>query len=220
VSLKSIFENTTYPLKIILVDNASTEHGFRDYVENLLRAGLLHKVIWNPENMLLKGWFPALREIEGEIFAISDPDIVVPSCSPCWLKQSLLMISLHPEVARLGLSLRTEDVPGCWSSLEAKKLSFKSGRRIDRNGRLRIARLGTTMQLIRRRPFDTAGGFSGVALDHNFWSHFRRFGLTVAIQDIEAVHLGWREYIDYKDYLRQKDGTISSYREVLMIREE
>jgi hypothetical protein len=214
--LNALRRQTGFPFRLIVVDNASEQ----DMVMRLRRMhekGLIDVLICNPVNEFMGGWRHGLKHITSPLFALSDPDIVVPDTTPCWLTQMTGCFERMPDLVRLGVSLSSENIPPCWNKFEARFLCLRAGKRICQNPLLRSATADTTLQLIRTDSFWKIGGFSAETIDFEFLKKLRTQGICAVHQDISAVHLGWNEYKDYPEYLRRKNALIRPYREVSLI---
>lgn len=212
-TIQALIQNTGYPCRLVVVDNSSTDFMVKEYLKNEHENGNIHKLIFNPTNLILKGWQKGLAEVTSPFFAITDPDIIVPGLEPCWLTQLVKLLEEFPRLARIGLSLEPENVPLCWTRRQAKRLAFRTGPFFDKERRLRIIDVDTTMQLIRTESFRESGGFEAEELNMSFWKKFHKYGLSVAAQHISALHLGWNEYIEEPEYLIEKTRQIREYPE-------
>ena len=85
--LKSIYERTNYPHRIIVVDNASTDNT-KDILKRQQKIGAIYKYIEMPSN---GGQIAALNEgmkyVESEMFVTTQDDLLPPDLKPCWLKR-------------------------------------------------------------------------------------------------------------------------------------
>lgn len=125
--LKSLCNNTDYPYRLIVVDNASDDRHMIEYLRLKHYDGFINKLIINDKNYILKGWHYGLSTISSPFFALSDPDIILPESRPCWLTQLVNSISRYSEIVRIGLSLDPQDVPECWTKKQGKRLCFQTG---------------------------------------------------------------------------------------------
>lgn len=212
-TIEALIRHTRYPYRLIIIDNASTDYKVKKYLEQEYDKGTIHKLIFNPTNLILKGWHRGLIEVVSPFFAITDPDIVVPKLEPCWLTRLVGLLEKFSRLVRIGLSLDPENVPSCWTRRQARRLSFRAGPYFDKNYQLRIIDVDTTMQLVRTESFRKAGGFEVEQVDMSFWKKFHNCGLSVAAQNITARHLGWNEYIEEPEYLIEKTRQIGRYPE-------
>lgn len=216
-TIAAIIERTHHPYRLIVVDNASTDPEVKVYLEGQQQKGVISELIFNPANQLLRGWYSGLTKVRSQVFAISDPDIIVPQVQPCWLTRLVSLLEEFPRLTRVGLSLDPRDVPPCWTAKQAERLCFCTGPYFNRQQKLRMADIDTTIQLIRAEPFGQNGGFQPVELNMDFWKKMRGFGVSAAAQDLVARHLGWREYLEEPAYLREKTKTIHPYREATLL---
>ena len=212
-TVQTLIQRTKYPYRLIIVDNASTDFRVKEYLKELYQKNIIHKLIFNSTNFVLKGWGRGLAFVASPFFAITDPDIIIPELQPCWLTQLVRLLEKFPRLTRIGLSLDPENVPPCWTRRQAKKLAFRTGPLFDKEHRLRIIDVDTTMQLIHTEKFRKAGGFDAGELNMSFWRKFHEYGLSVATQYITAQHLGWNEYKEEPEYLIEKTKRIHKYLE-------
>lgn len=111
--LSSIMSYTGVPLKIVVCDNGSTD-GTKEYLELLHRKRLIHKVIFNRENLGIaesKNQLVRALEWESDFFILTDSDIVFPYGNPCYIKCMLEILNRHPQCGVLNLNFESHYVP-------------------------------------------------------------------------------------------------------------
>lgn len=214
--IKSIRNNTDYPYEITVIDNGS-EPEMIDLLFDLYQVGLIDTLICNHANMFMSGWKAGLETIGSDVFVMSDPDIVVPKASPCWLTRMVDCFRQIPSLVRLGMALETDNIPPCWNKYEGRFLALQAGDVVHRNPVIRDVLPDTTLQLIHTDAFREIGGFSAEAIDVEFLKKLAGKGMCGVYQDLKALHLGWDEYKDYPSYLMHKNKRIRPYREVSLI---
>jgi len=217
-TIEALIQNTTYPFNLIVVDNASTDPQIKKYLKKQQQKKIINKTIFLEKNNYMESWKQGIEQISSEIFGISDPDIIVPKLKPCWLTQILKYFDKYNEIVRLALSLKRENIPPCWNTKQKKQLALKTGPLFKKNKDLRLGDALTTMQLIRKNIYEQIPLQKNEKIDLKYWKKFRTYGVSAITQNIEALHLGWNEYLDYPDYLREKDGKLGKYKESELIK--
>lgn len=78
---------TDYPFRLIVVDNTSTD-GTRELILRLEKEGLVWKNVFNESNLpLAAAQTEGFKQVESELFVVSDDDMVVPMFkNVCWLE--------------------------------------------------------------------------------------------------------------------------------------
>ena len=214
--LEAVRQYTDYPHRIIVVDNGSDAE-MQSFLRTAEQNGHITRLVLNENNEFMHGWRHGIRLVESPFFALSDPDIVVPALKPCWLTRMVQCFEQFPELARLGTALSIENIPPCWDAYQARFLALQTGKVFCRKPLLRLCTPDTTLQLIRTESFRLCGGFEADCIDFKWLKQLRGYGICVVHNEVVSVHLGWNEYRDYPDYLREKNRSIKPYREVSLI---
>ncbi len=214
--IRSIQRSTSYPYRIILVDNGSDRPMVR-YLKHLLEQKVIAQLVLNKKNYFMDGWQYGIPYIESDLFAISDPDILVPELTPCWLTQLVDCFELLPDLVRLGTALSMDNIPPCWNRFEARFLALRTGETVCDQPFLKQSTPDTTMQVIRTEAFSRLGGYRAQTIDFEWLKQLRTEGVCAVHQDVIVTHIGWNEYKDYPAYLYQKHKNIREYREVSLI---
>ena len=214
--LQSIHERTTYPYRLIVVDNGSSS-SMTTYLRKLEQDRKIHTLILNRENLFMHGWHYGLTQVTSPLFAISDPDIVVPDISPCWLTQMIQCFEQFSALVRLGVTLDDTNIPPCWNRFETRFLTFQTGKIFAQHPLLKECPVDTTLQLIRTDIFRERGGFTESCIEFEWLKGLREDGTCAVHNEISVTHLGWNEYRDYPDYLREKHKMLKPYREIELI---
>ena len=103
---------TTAPFRITIVDNASGPE-----VRNWLQANRarFHQLILLDENLYPGSSGPALQigidATTSDPVVVTDPDLVVPDLTPCWLTEMLGILDRHPDFGILGIGLDQSNLP-------------------------------------------------------------------------------------------------------------
>ena len=202
--IRSLQKYTKYPHRLIIIDNASSTTTI-DYLKMLEQQQIIHKLVLNSENLFMDGWHKGVDFIKSDLFAISDPDIVVPNSNPDWLSTMVCAFDLFPNLVRLGVSLDDKNLPPCWNKFEGRFLTFQTGKIFSKKPCIRLSTPDTTLQVIRTDIFKKAGGFSKKTIDFSFLKTLSNYGICGTHQEIKGYHLGWNEYKDYPEYLYKKN---------------
>jgi hypothetical protein len=197
---------TTAPFRITIVDNASGPE-----VRNWLRANRarFHKLILLDENLYPGSSGPALQigidATKSDPVVATDPDLVVPDVSPCWLTQMLEILDRHPDFGILGIGLDQSNLPPVQ---EAERLDPEE----------------IVDDEIVEQPVGSVFTFIRRAALHSYYDDWRacesvaragyRFGWAL---NVRALHLGWDDYKLHPGHLASKRRFGGEYREVDMI---
>ncbi len=202
--IRSLQKHTRYPYRIILIDNGSSP-SMINYLKKLKEQRIISELVINNKNLFMDGWHEGIHLIKSEIFAISDPDILLPNTNPGWLTSMLYCFDTFPELVRLGIALNDKNIPPCWNKFETRFLCFQTGKIFSKEPSIRLSTPDTTLQLIKTDAFKKAGGFSVRTIDFSFLKTLSNHGICGVHQEIKGYHLGWNEYKDYPEYLLEKN---------------
>ena len=104
--LKSIYERTNYPHRIIVVDNASTDNT-KDILKRQQKIGAIYKYIEMPSN---GGQIAALNEgmkyVESEMFVTTQDDLLPPDLKPCWLERIKHLLEGNPDYGAICMRIQ------------------------------------------------------------------------------------------------------------------
>ena len=205
-TVDALEERTTAPFRITIVDNASGPE-----VRNWLEANRarFHQLILLEENLYPGSSGPALQigidATTSEIVVATDPDLVVPDLSPCWLTQMLGLLDRHPDFGILGIGLDQSNLPpvqepenlGLRRSSTARSSSSPSAASSPSSAGRRCASY-----------YDDWRACESVARAGY------RFGWAL---NVRAFHLGWDDYKLHPGHLASKRRYGGEYREVHLI---
>ena len=100
------------PYRLTIVDNASGPE-VRNWLEE--NRSRLHQLILLAENLYPGSSGPALQigidATTSDIVVATDPDLVVPDLSPCWLTRCSGILDRHPDFGILGIGLDQSNLP-------------------------------------------------------------------------------------------------------------
>lgn len=195
--IKALTERTSYPLRIIVADNASSE-SFRRNLSRLKAQGIINEVVLNEENNVHDGWRAGLSLVRSDPFLISDPDIEVPLVADGWLTRLLDVWARHPCLSRLGVRLSLCNFPP-----PPMPAPFRGSR--GSGDEVSVEFVDTTLQLMDRAHFQAVGGFEAKRLIDVFPVLDAGGSWPGVSNEIEAVHLGWNEEQDFPEYIHEKD---------------
>jgi hypothetical protein len=197
---------TTAPFRITIVDNASGPE-----VRNWLRANRarFHQLILLEENLYPGSSGPALQlgidATTSDPVVATDPDLVVPDLSPCWLTQMLEILDRHRDFGILGIGLDQSNLPPVQEAERLDPEEIVDGEIVEQP-------VGSVFTFIRRTAL------------HSYYDDWRacesvaragyRFGWAL---NIRALHLGWDDYKLHPGHLAGKRRFGGEYREVDMI---
>lgn len=102
---------------ILLLDNASTYPPLLQFYQE---SGL--QVIYLADNLKSRAlweWQDAAQYIQ-EPFVYTDPDIL-PTCPPDVIRIFFDVIDKYPDLNKIGLGLKIDDIPNCYSQVEKVK---------------------------------------------------------------------------------------------------
>jgi GT2 family glycosyltransferase len=191
-TVDALFERTRYPFRLTVIDNAS-KADVRDYLEKNRRK--FYQLILNDKNEYVPAFHDAIVRTTSDIFVATEPDIVVPDLSPCWLTQYMEMFQENSKLGLLGMRLDPKDrspMTPSWSGGVNSAPVY--------NRRILQGNIGVWMMAIRRRVYP--GSFFS---ECSVCDAVRKKGYVVGYtKDIFATHLGWYEYRDYPEYLLEK----------------
>jgi GT2 family glycosyltransferase len=191
-TVDALFERTTYPFRLTIVDNNS-EPDVRGYLEK--NRELFHHLILNDKNEYVPAFHLGIKTTTSEIFIATEPDIIVTELSPCWLTQYMEIFQDNPKLGLLGIRLDPSDrtsVTPAWSGGTDAAPVY--------NKRVLLGNVGVWMMAIRRVAY--SGNFPS---ECSVCEGVRKKGYVAGYtRDIYARHIGWYEYRDYPEYLLKK----------------
>ena len=187
--VETLEQRTVWPYRLTIVDNASgpaTRQWLREH------AGRFRQIVWNASNEHLGGLQAGIAATDGELFVVSDADLLVsePVGQACWLTRLVELAERHGDFGLLGVRLD--------SVSEARNAHLQTAALID--GEVLEAASGVWLNLIRRAALRIpymSDGITGHAI--------RRAGYRVGVAaDIYASHLGDDDPERHPDYLARK----------------
>jgi glycosyltransferase involved in cell wall biosynthesis len=192
-TVDALFERTDHPFRLTVVDNAS-KPDVREYLEE--NRARFHQLILNHKNDYVPAFHLGIEKTTSDIVIATEPDIVVPELSPCWLTQYMNIFNENPRLGLLGMRLDPKDrspmTPSWAGGVDYAPVY---------NKRILQGNVGVWMMAIRRRSYP--GSFHS---EVSVCDAIRRKGYIVGYtKDIFATHLGWYEYRDYPEYLLEKN---------------
>lgn len=109
--LDSIYRNTKSNVKIVLIDNASTDPLVKTVIKGFERRGMFHAVHYMERNhgsnqQLV---FSKYKRKIGKYLFILDADITIEKMEHCWIKVMIDIAERMPELGLLGSYLDTSD---------------------------------------------------------------------------------------------------------------
>jgi Glycosyl transferase family 2 len=197
---------TTAPFRITIVDNASGPEVRNWLHENRAR---FHQLKLLDENLYPGSSGPALQigidATTSDPVVVTDPDLVVPDLTPCWLTQMLGILDRHPDFGILGIGLDQSNLPPVQEPEKLAPDEIIDGEIVERP-------VGSVFTFVRRAAL------------HSYYDDWRacesvaragyRFGWAL---NVRALHLGWDDYKLHPGHLARKRRYGGEYREADMI---
>jgi len=189
--VEALEQRTLWPHRLTIVDNASGP-ATRSWLR--ANAARFHQVIWNDRNEHLAGLQRGIATTAGELFVVSDADLLVgePEAGVCWLTQLMTLAERHPDFGLLGVRLDSVSA--------ARNANIAAAPVID--GELIETATGVWLNLIRRAALRIPYMSDGIT------SHaIRRAGYRVGVAShVYASHLGDADPQRHPDYLARKQA--------------
>lgn len=182
-------ERTRWPFRLTIVDNASGAPTRQWLRENAAR---FHQIVWNASNEHLAGLQRGIAATAGELYVVSDADLVVsePTAAGCWLTRLVALLERHPDFGLIGVRLD--------SVSEARNARLERVPLLD--GELLETATGVWLNLMRRGALQIPYMSDGITCHA-----LARAGYRVGIAaDVYATHLGDSDPARHPDYLARK----------------
>jgi len=217
--LAKIKERTHYPHRIIVCDNDSSDRA-KTNLKELSEKGFIDKLIYNNFNKWPEGFNPGLKIVNGELYCLSDPDIIVPDLgSNCWLTRLVVLMDKYSFIGKLGLHISLDNYqekPGYKTYSKEKCLEkFESKFLVDTNNEIYEAPVDTTMAICRRDLFKTYNGkYPEIpSVDHQaMYGANYKVGRTTP--SLSCIHTGFDEYKNLSsenlEYIASKKKVLDS----------
>lgn len=112
VCLDSIYRHTTYPCKIVLADNNSSDPLVFDVIKGFERRGLFYKIHLYKENdpLRLKKIVDLYWDEIADYFVFIEGDIeILPTKDECWLSKMIGYMNQNDNLASLGSVVYNSD---------------------------------------------------------------------------------------------------------------
>jgi len=102
-TLEYLFERTTSPFCLHVIDDASTE-GNGAYLQGLLDCGMLAGLVLRDKRAhVATNWHTAAWLANSDILVYSDDDVLCPQLEPDWLSRGLTAMAQYPRLGLLAL---------------------------------------------------------------------------------------------------------------------
>jgi glycosyltransferase involved in cell wall biosynthesis len=109
-TLTYLFERTTTPFRLHVIDDASTE-GNAEYLQGLKTEGKLSGLVLRSNRTHIRAnWSAVSRMAQSDILVYSDDDILCPKLSPDWLSRGLAAMARYHKLGLLALHLPTAPI--------------------------------------------------------------------------------------------------------------
>ncbi|MBU3955116.1 glycosyltransferase [bacterium] len=212
--LIKIKERTHYPHRVIVCDNKSSALAIAN-LRKLKNEGFIDELILNNFNKWPEGFNPGLKIVNGDLYCLSDPDIIVPELErKCWLEQLAELMVKYPFMGKIGLHISMDNYPPKHAYSREYCISKFESKFVENTGNeIFEAPVDTTMAICRRDLFKSYnGGYPEIpSADHqSMYADKYRCGRTTP--PFSCIHLGYDEYKDLSDenvqYIANKNKTI------------
>ncbi|PIX15287.1 MAG: hypothetical protein COZ72_03825 [Elusimicrobia bacterium CG_4_8_14_3_um_filter_50_9] len=214
--LTKIKERTHYPHRIIVCDNDSSEAA-KNNLKRLVEKGFIDKLILNNFNKWPEGFNPGLTIVNGDLYCLSDPDIIVPDLGEnCWLSRLVDYMNKYPFMGKIGLHISMDNYPPKHAySREYYIRKFESKFVENTDNEIFEAPVDTTMAICRRDLFETYNeAYPEIPLVDHQARYRRNYKVGRTAHPLSCVHKGFDEYKDLSDenirYIANKNKTIES----------
>jgi len=197
-TIKSIYERTRYPHRLIVIDNASTDNT-RGILKRAKTVGYVDEVIYLPKNV---GQCKALNEgfkiAKSEYIVTTQDDLFPPDLSPCWLERLLhLYKKYEPEYGAI-----------CMRIQRTSRLDW------DENSELvdTLKSMPSVFRMMRKddldkfdRPFGRMNHWESRSCVQNLWQLKKKYAMATHLY---ADHVGYYQhnkgydkgFVDYYTY--------------------
>ena len=102
-----IFERTTSPYRLHVIDDASTE-GNVEYLKRLRTEGRLARLILHQKSKEMgANWNEAAKIAKSKIIVYTEDDVLCPKLDPDWLARGLATMAKYPQMGMLALNAPT-----------------------------------------------------------------------------------------------------------------
>lgn len=188
----ALAERTRWPHRLTVVDNASGPATRQWLRENSAR---FHQIVWNAHNEHLAGLQRGIAATAGELFVVSDADLVVspPTQDGCWLTRLIALAERHPDFGLIGVRLDSVSA--------ARNAQLERAPLVD--GELLETPTGVWLNLIRRSALRIPYMSDGITC-HALRRAGYRVGIAAAVY---ATHLGDDDPRRHPDYLARKQAS-------------
>ena len=106
-TLDHIFERTTSPYRLHVIDDASTD-GNVEYLKRLRADGRLARLILHRQSKEMgANWNEAAKIAQSKILVYTEDDVLCPKLSPDWLARGLRAMAKYPRMGMLALNAPT-----------------------------------------------------------------------------------------------------------------
>lgn len=103
-TLEAIWERTTSPYRLHVIDDASTE-GNQEYLLAMQQAGKIHSLMLRKVRKgIPANWNEVARTGDSEIVIYTNGDVLCPRVKPDWLARGLGAMSRYPDIGLLSLN--------------------------------------------------------------------------------------------------------------------
>lgn len=142
-SIQSIHDNTSYPYRLIVIDNGSNR-SMQGSLYEMKYNGLIDQLILLDKNYGLEWAKNKVMEfVESPYFISTDNDILAYKYEPCWLERLVSLMDKYPEYAAIGC--RPQILVGSGNPFEGREDDIVDFPHIP--GYLRIMRTEITRQV-------------------------------------------------------------------------
>jgi GT2 family glycosyltransferase len=205
-TVDALYERTSEPFRLTVVDNASESDVRNWLVGNRER---FHRVLLQPENEHIAGFQRGIDATTSDPLILGEADLIVPLLTPCWLAQFRALMQRHPDFGLLSLGLDPANRPSVLGPESVEESTLVDGEIVEEN-------VGLWFQQIRRDALRAPYTKDSVACNDVRAAGYR-VGWALGIR---ALHLGWDDYRLHPAHLARKNELAwpyPYYREVELI---
>jgi hypothetical protein len=99
-----LFERTTTPFRLYIIDDASTDGSAAYLAEQFTQGQLAGLKLRSRSEPISANWNTAPQMAQSDVMVFTDDDVLCPKLQPDWLEQGLKMMQQHRKLGMLALN--------------------------------------------------------------------------------------------------------------------